>query len=274
MLKIEFQRAFFSKRLLIAIIAGCAITLYQIYLYQSINDNTQTYETAIFYEKDLMMQTDFLWGSWIGGETMLFNGFLFFLVFPILASFPFANSYMQDEKNGYMRSVFTRISKSTYFLAKWLATFFSGGVAVTIPLVFNFVIMTMIYPIVGPFVESGVSGVLDVNTFSSLFYKSPLLYVVLFILIIFVFGGSFSTFSLIVSFFTDYSFIILLFPFLIIMFLSMLLELFDLADLSPQVFLYPAQSEISVSILWLLMIALISVSLIYFFYANIKGEKF
>ncbi|WP_314068095.1 hypothetical protein [uncultured Vagococcus sp.] len=271
MLRIEMKRAIINKKLLIALLFGSIISFYQLYLYQKVGNTNEMYDMAVAYGKDTMTLPDYLWGAWLGGDTMLFNGFLFFLIIPLLAAFPYANSYMLDEKDGYLTSVFTRTNKKYYFISKWLATFCSGGVAIVLPLALNFLMMSTRYSSMGPFTESSQSMVVEASTMSGLFFRSPFIYIIVFHSIIFIFSGLYATCSLLVAFFTDYSFIILAFPFLIIIFLSTVLEFFGLSYLSPQEFLFPAQAKTSMALILGEMLFLFLISFVSYIFYGVRG---
>lgn len=273
MISIELERSFVNMKMLISLLIGGAISISQIYLYQKVGNVNAMYDTAVLYGKDTMQLPDYLWGAWLGGDAMLFNGFLFFLIIPLIAAFPYGSSYLQDEKNGYLKNVFTRTRKKNYFLAKWLATFCSGGVAIIMPLITNFLIMVTLYSSMGPHTESSTSMIVDASTLSNMFFSSPFLYIVIFYCIIFIYSGLYATFSLLVTFFTDYTFIILAFPFLIILFLSMILDLFGMSFLSPQEFLYPGQARTSVFVIFFEMFFLFIISFGGYLYYGIRSTN-
>lgn len=271
MISLEIKRALFNKKMLISLIVGMLISGHQIWLYLHTNDVGNMKQMVGYFEEQAMDAPDYLWSAWIGESGMLFNGFLFFLILPLLAAFPHSNSYMLDEKNGYLKSVFTRTKKKNYYFAKWIATFFSGGLAVIIPLILNFLFFMTLFQIIGPYPETAHAGITDISTLSHLFYSTPFLYVGLFFIIIFIFAGIYATLSLIVTFFTDYSFIIFSFPFLIILFGTMILDLADLSFLSPQEFLYPFQAKISLPLLVLEMCSFLILSLFSYLHFGMRG---
>ncbi|MGM0125325.1 hypothetical protein IGI37_002723 [Enterococcus sp. AZ194] len=248
MMQIELSRALLNKKMLAALLIGLFICLSQIPMYLKVGNTLDLYSLT---GKNFMTAPDYLWGAWIGGDSMLVHGFLFFLILPLLAALPFGSSYRSDERDGYVKAIFVRTKRKNYYVAKWVATFISGGLAVILPLISNFLVMLTIFPATKPFPESSHFGVLGNSTLSGMFYSHPFVYLSIFWQFIFIFSGIYATLCLLVTFVSDYSFIILTLPFLCLVFITMLLDLFDCSYLSPQKFLYPDQAKIS--ILWLLI---------------------
>ena len=129
----------------------------------------------------------FVW--WMGLNQFTYGCNLFFKVWPILAALPFAWSYAQERKNGVYYQLVCRAGKQTYFVAKTLAVFVSGGLAVSVPVLFNLLVNAMILPDMMPNVIMQ-----NLNTPMSflieLYYSNPWLYTLLWCGIDFLWGGT------------------------------------------------------------------------------------
>jgi hypothetical protein len=165
----------------------------------------------------------FLFLYWIGGSRFYNSALtLYYIVFPLVAALPFAVSYLEDMRGGYLRSVSLRAGRRHYFLAKYAAVFLSGGTAVTLPLLLNFYLSAMCLPAMKPEPTAAYTELIMTSSFGELFFENAWLYVGLLLAINFVFGGLFACMGLVAAHHTDYSFIVLVFPFLLYIFLSAL----------------------------------------------------
>jgi hypothetical protein len=240
MVVIELKRAFTTKGMLVALVVGVVLAVHQFYFYQQVGNTTANFDLAVSLGKSNMLLPDYLWGAWLGATPYLFDTYLFFLVLPLLAALPFGASYLQDTRSGFARGILTRTSRKNYYVAKWLATFVSGGCAAAVPLLLNFLLTLTVYPSMGPYPETfhatyaGSDGLL-----SSLFYGLPFAYVALCVLLAFAFAGVFATLCFMVAWHTDYAFVVLALPFLVTLLVTMVLDLFGWAFVSPIEFLSP-----------------------------------
>lgn len=104
-----------------------------------------------------------------GGRYACLEKQLFFLILPLLAALPFADSYFHDLRGGYLYNVCLRTDKKHYFAAKYLAVFLSGGTAVTLPLLANFLLCSMFLPSMKP--ESVNAYIRVYSSFPHLFFS-------------------------------------------------------------------------------------------------------
>lgn len=79
----------------------------------------------------------------------------------------------------------------------------------------------------------------ETSMWSSLFYSHPLLYILAFMLINFIFAGLYAVFGLTVSHFVRYRFIVYLTPLIIHIFLYSIADLIQLENWAPANFLVP-----------------------------------
>lgn len=151
--------------------------------------------------------------NWIFFEPNLYRYALIF-VLPILAVLPYGISYYSDLKSGYIKQIATRISMKVYTRAKYIATFLSGGVAITLPLFVQFLLTATIYPLHKPYRFNG-SLIGQYSFATDFFYEHPVIYTILRMLIIFVISGLLATVSLLVSKYIYNLFSVFITPFVV-----------------------------------------------------------
>lgn len=210
LIKIEFERAFRSKGLLISLIVGAAIAIIQFAvvvfpvsrnILEFFDGSVNTYPRSVFK-----------W--WMGVDSIHPYLRIYVIIFPLLAAIPYASSYFEDRKHGYIKSMCTRVRRRQYLISKYAAVFVTGGIAVTLPMLLNLLLTASVLPSLVP-VGNGMFGVGSVCMYSDLFYVHPYLYTFLYMIMYFVYGGVFATLALVCSLIFDYSFFVLLFPFVI-----------------------------------------------------------
>ncbi|MFR7668865.1 MAG: hypothetical protein ACLU00_10370 [Mediterraneibacter faecis] len=74
----------------------------------------------------------------MAGSPSNLEGFIFFLILPILASLPFGTSYFEDCKEGVIKNIYMRTKREDYLKAKYAAAFLSGELQFLVPLIFKF----------------------------------------------------------------------------------------------------------------------------------------
>lgn len=124
---------------------------------------------------------------------MPINGFqitttYFFLIWPALAAIPYGWSYCQERRSGVIQQIATRSNKRTYFNAKFLAVFISGGLAVMLPILINLLVDALICPYALPIL--GIVPVFNGNFLSALYYTNPWIYAICWCIMEFLFGGA------------------------------------------------------------------------------------
>lgn len=242
-LKLECKRAFTSKGFALSLAIGCAIAAIQIAAEVIPLSLQLTNYTTLNLP---MSYPGWLYCQWLGGEEMAFFSFLFYLILPVLAVLPHGTSFFADITGGAIHNYCIRTGKSAYFTAKYIATFLSGGLAVVIPLLLNFAGAAMFLPAMKPETAAFTSLIGEQSSFPFLYYNYPLLHVALFLLIIFLFSGLLASFALLCSFYVGYSFIVLMAPFAVYLFVSAFFSLVGLPSWRPDTFLKPSYEESSV----------------------------
>jgi len=235
LIKIELTRAIKSKTMVLILFLGLLITVSQIFTY--------VIPISIFNERVVadnypMACPTTAFQAWIGNINILPQSYIFFALLPLLAAIPFADTFFTDRKSGYIKNVLIRTKKKDYFFAKYIATFISGGLAITIPLLTNLLITAMFLPSFVPQVTQSF-GIGPAHLWSTLFFTHPYLYLIGFLMIDFIFSGLIATIGLSVSFFIEYRFMALITPFIVYMFVYTVLGSFNLSKYIPFYFLQP-----------------------------------
>ncbi|SDZ68273.1 hypothetical protein SAMN05421736_13321 [Evansella caseinilytica] len=221
LLKMETSKAiknkFFLTTLIIASILALLSAWYMIDSY--------------FYFRDMekILGTDYgnpqpygssLYTHWLGGEFESLSSIVFFTLMPLLAILPYGWSYVNEARAGYVKTVVIRSNKWSYHLAKYMATFISGGLIILVPLVLNFLIVASFIPAITPSTLNPFPYGVEIGSmWSGLFYTYPFIYVFLFLILDFIFAGLFATMSLAISFFIKNRITVMLAPFLLLLIL-------------------------------------------------------
>lgn len=240
LLKIELVRAFKNRKTCLALFIGCMISVFHVF-------HNLAGKAAILNEmahnlKGMLQYPVHLFSQWMCGNTSNMEGFLYFMIFPLLAVLPHSMSFLSDKENGYIRQMYIRCNRTEYLAAKYISLFLVGGTVVAFPLLLNFCICATLMPalkpqnVAGTFVNASV-------LWYSLYENVPLAYVLLFLMLIFAFAGLVATLPLFFSHFSDKRFIVLLMPFVIQVFfysVCMMTGNPESVHYTPVYFLFPA----------------------------------
>lgn len=216
LLKIELHRVFKNKMTYVALMIACGISIFHV-LHNNVSGVKIWIEMALNLKSD-MQYPYYLYDLWICGNTYNLEGFLYFMILPILAVIPHSISFYADKENGYVKQIYTRVGRKSYLAAKFGAVFLTGGLVVTIPLILNLAICGMLLPALQPQQLAGMAINTSVLWFQ-IYETHPLLYTIIYLIIDFIFAGLVATLPLFFSFFTEKKFIILLMPFLMHIFI-------------------------------------------------------
>lgn len=235
LLSFELKRAFKTPGFLLAMIIGNAVTASQ-WLFQVLPeavklDENMAYDIPMNYPAGVLTE-------WIGEGSSQYS-YLYFLLLPLLASLPYADSFFRDVRGHFIYSICTRVDRKKFFIYRYLTVFLSGGITVILPLLLNLMLCMGVLPCVRPEIASYMSLIIPATSMSGLYVKSPVLFLFLSLLIIFVFGGVIATFALAASYYCNYSFIVLLSPMILCIFLASLFELLGMQSWQPIYFVQP-----------------------------------
>ena len=226
----EIKRAFNTIGMKLALLVGCALSIWHVITVIMPISEGQNYELSANAIDDLYVPIS-LFSTWMGNELFPIQSYIFYLILPLLAVLPFGSSFFEDIKSGYIINVCTRVEKKIYFKAKYLAVFLSGGVTVVAPLLLNLVLSSMFMPAFIP--DNGTVGTISPTTMAyEVFFTHPLVYVLMFIVIDFIIAGVMATLALSYTYFTEHRFGVMIVPFVFYFFIYSLTNLIDKTDYS------------------------------------------
>ena len=206
-MKIELKRAFKSEGMHLSLLIGMIISVSHIIRIQLPLCEEMKYIT--YQIPPILSQ------NWIGGDILGTETFLYFLILPILATLPYGLSYFEDKDNGFLKMIYQRTRREEYIKNKFVATFISGGIAVTVPLIINLMVAMSLFPNIVPDVSRCTDLIFSNRIFYQIYYSKPLVYITLFLIIDFLFAGMWAVIALLSSYLSDYKVVVLITPFFI-----------------------------------------------------------
>src|SRR5690606_20936544 len=160
-----------------------------------------------------------------GNEHAPFWG-IFQSYFPFLVVFPFAFSYLDDKDLNIDHYIIGRMSRKDYYIGKLITSFLGGGLIIFIPFTINLILCNITFQENNntyfgeynllPYFEtlSGTNVIFNTEftgvSFLGLYLFSPLLYNIVYLLLLSLFSGIMSVFTCASSFFIKKYKIILL----------------------------------------------------------------
>ena len=253
-LYLECRKAIRNRLFVIAIAVGCAVTLCslipQVKSYYRGMQTVNNFSEA-FRHRNPHTAMNTLYNHWVGGETYTLGSSVYFFIFPLLAAIPYGWSFCNEHRIGYTRCMVLRTGKFSYFFAKYCAVFLSGGLAMVIPLAFNFLLTAMFVPAVCPdpsyLIWYAVNGA---SLMSELYYTCPAVYVLLYLAIDFFFCGLIACLSYSISTIYKNRVVVVLLPFFLLLGLNFAgtsivytNHLIRYTEFSPLYFLRPAAAR-------------------------------
>jgi hypothetical protein len=221
-IKLECKKAICNKFFLLIIVVGFIITLFDFFhmvqeYYRGLDALAKmNAEQGVLYNPLTAMSS--LFNSWIGMSDLSAGSVQYFFLFPLLVAIPFGWSYCAERRSGYIKNIVVRTGRTNYHLSKYIATFLSGGLAMAIPLLANFLLTAMFVPAVLPDVSCVTAyGILSSSMFSMLFYAHPFIYVFTYLAVDFVFCGLIACLCFAVSAFVKNRIVVVLLPFFILL---------------------------------------------------------
>ncbi|MCB2306252.1 hypothetical protein LGL08_07185 [Clostridium estertheticum] len=180
----DFKRAFFSKKTLISSLI--VLTLLLIPYFSEIKFPHPGLDGINYFIR-------------LGGFSYLP------FIAPLLASIPFSNSYIIDKEKDVFSKLFTIIEPKVYFTSRLIVNALVSGFVFLITKTILLIFLIIAY---------GINNIhIDVTgTFSPIYNKSKIAYIIISLLITFVSAASFSTFILGISTLTKSKFLLILLP--------------------------------------------------------------
>lgn len=212
--KMELKRAITGVGMVIALCIGLGCVCYKHYsVYERISNSAKLAEhfnVNIYHEFGKITFYEY----WMPGALEVGTLYIFYFM-GLIAALPFGISYYRDRKSGVVKNICIRSGNRQYLLSKYAAVYVSGGLAVTIPLIVDFMIAKVWVPI--DYVRVAGSS-LTAKTEWGVFVIDHI-YLAAFIIILtwFLFGGALATISLMVTSLADNFFTIQLAPFFVML---------------------------------------------------------
>lgn len=263
MFSVELKRGFSRLSFKIAILIGiifCTLSIVQV---RGGNNDLQEYIKAYI--------------------TTPFDNFIFFklnpisniliLILPIISSLSYSDSYLEDVNSGFIKFIYTRQNKQKYLLSKYFANFIVSGISFAIPILLNFIALMILVPNVQPNPILGQPTIMYGGLFPQLFYKHPILYIMMWIIIYFLYAGAFASVGLSLGIFIKNKFVVLILPFIFCNVASVLFELCDKSKYAPFQFLYLSNEQNFFIILFEFLIIFV-ITVVLFSCGGYKNETF
>lgn len=190
-LRKEIKRSIKNKFFYISCIIGIILSLICVFkAVKDYSDYAVSLEEVEMINLNPLVPTLSAYTLWIGGGESNLYSTMMFLMLPLLVSLPYAWSYCFDRKNGYLKKAVNEIGSLKYNLSKYVATFISSSLVIVIPLIINLLSVLMFVPAITPdSVYDIYYGVFSYNFLGDVFYTVPILYDLIYILMIFLFCG-------------------------------------------------------------------------------------
>ncbi len=232
-LKFELKRGLQSRFFWLSVMIGSALAVLSF-----VTEAMPKFEgTALLIEKGGFPLT--LYRDWMGMTFYPIHK-VFYGIIPLLATLPYADSYCGDCE-GYIKNIVLRANKSDYVIAKYVSVFVTGGLAVTIPLIVNLLVVAAFEPLIMPLNSNGYFPLGHFSPFAGMFYSIPMAYILMYIVFDFIFGGLIACLALPSSLLIKIRLPILLIPFIIVQGSDLLLSLAGLSEMSISCIIDPAQ---------------------------------
>lgn len=269
--KFEIKRSVFNVGMLISLLIGLIITVP--YAVQNYINEINTMQRVASIGVEIGADVTSLYTRWFGMSASV-ELELYFYIFPLLAVLPAGTIYHADCKSGYIKNLYTRCSKIKCLTAKYVSVFFSGGIAVTVPLLISFMITSLYAPARIPdsitFLPISGSGM-----WGELYFTMPWLYTAGYFIIDFVFGGLFAVLALSLTHFLTHRFSVFISSFVAVIVVGFICTQLNVNRFNPQFFLSPSQPSVNASFIIILSeaLALLIGSACLHFFGGYKNEN-
>lgn len=246
MLKLEFRKMFVSWGFLISAIIGLTLAVCQSvgFYFNAYVGQKANYDLAASGGKysGQIYPTVMLQG-WMGQDYASVFQTLFYLLLPVIAVLPYGASLYQELSSGYLKNVYTRISRGSYLACKYVAAFIGGGTCVAAPLLLSLLISALYLPNLPQNVFMLQATLRNTSLWVDIYFGAPHLYALLFILLAFIFGGLMAVLAIGISQFANNVFTVWLFPFLLNTCAYYFLQGMESIKYVPMSFLNPIQNQ-------------------------------
>ena len=148
---------------------------------------------------------------WSGMLPATRGAVLFYTVWPVLAAMAYGWSYTEERRSGVYDQIACRTSGRTYYVAKYVAVFVSGALAVAVPVLVGLLANALVVPY-DP-IPSGWNLLGNKNFMASLFYESHWAFALVWVGMCGLFGGAAACLCFIVGTRLRYGVMVILTPY-------------------------------------------------------------
>ena len=186
-IKVELQKMFHTRGFWFGIIIA---------LLFSVADFTQqAYDFSAYHYGNSVFE------KWMAMPYDTYASSIFYLIYPVLASLPYAWSMAEELRTGYVAQVFVREKRSHYFTGKFIAAFLSGGIAIDSALALNLYLLTLLQKTTYSVPYYMTSGFIPGSFCSTLYYEKPVAFALIWLCVSFLWGGAFAVLCCSLGFF-------------------------------------------------------------------------
>lgn len=187
-----------------------------------------------------------LYCKWLGGDAGQFTTATFYFLVYLVCTVPFSWSLVSEKQSGYEAHMVLSAGKPAYYLSKYVSSFVSGAFVVAVPLLVNFVLSACFVPAFRPEPYADMYfGVSSTYLLGDLFVSHPLFYVAFYILLAGFMAGLWATVGVSLAFLAQNRFVVMICPYLLLLFFHVLWTSFAgpvlgiYVQLSPIYFIIP-----------------------------------
>lgn len=175
--KFEWRRMIHSYSIYISLVVSAIIVILDAHSKYELFKQGYDVKTSVFIK-------------WIGTSRGFDEAIYLFALLPLLTSFAYSWTVGTDWNSGYITQIITRTSRKKYFFAKYIVSFISGGIIFSFSVLAHFFIISTFYPADYPIIALGTSPVFPYSFCSELFYTHPILFLLTWTGISFLWGGA------------------------------------------------------------------------------------
>ncbi|WP_035294868.1 hypothetical protein [Clostridium sp. KNHs214] len=206
MIRIEIKRIFKRKSLYVALLIGIVIASLEAFSNNHIR----------------LKSKDFIdFSNGVYNNLMLYNVGKYMrmlqIIFPLMVTIVFADSYLEDVKSGFIKNMLTRYDKKKYLINRFFVNFVISGLIISIPFIVNYLLYASFIPSIEPKIFFSSPALEARNFLPRIYYKFPLLHVFIRIFLLFIYGGTFSSIALASSIYSRNKYVITIIPFIVYM---------------------------------------------------------
>lgn len=221
-IRVELKKAINNRMLYLSLLIGLVICMMDVF--QNAEAVARLTDVLANSDNSINKTTEgfSLFVRWIAVNGYTFGNYVFFFVWPILAAIPYGWSYAEERKSGVYNQIVSRVGKKTYYFAKYVALFVSGGLAVSIPVLINLLINALVCPYCVPNVVTSLTSVSNGYFLSELYYSRPWIFGILWCFVEFLWGGVVSCFCMVVGTRFRHQVMVMLVPFAVLLLIELI----------------------------------------------------